>query len=382
MIDVTDQHPFRFDSIRRTAHSSATETIAASGLAPRIRTVAAGALPPADRSVPLALGAVVGGLGLGLEREETAARDDCAVDSETSDGRRALESTLTAVVLLEGYARLRAAVCAAAAGADRGDRSLMDGRRRQDVGRLDAPLEVAADGSGAGIDRDDAVLASDHLHAAAYATVRDGTGTDRRALECYRLLITGSRRLTEGLNSASRTDDGREIDDRDGPAPATVLAETAVALAGAATDVPTETRTALRRYSHGVMTALASLSPSEGDAATARVAAVLTAAESRSAGAAEPVGRSVTDGAVSEPNPEPELEAAAPDSATRAAPTVDRTLERAREALETVAGSVNVDNDGDDAATTDDASHPSDAGSPPTPLERLERTTRLPFQQG
>ena len=320
MIDVTEHD---FHPSRRIAR--ATPDSPGGELAARIRTLAAESVPARDRSLPAALCTVAAEVGF-----EDANGTDSANATAFAD---VLEPVVTTVTLLEGYVSLRL--------------TLVD------------DAEALADWSMPTVDRDDAILASDFLHASAYATVAETPVSDRRRLELYRLLLEGSTTLTrqylarsdadepvapnERVDTAERTDpavcaDTDETVDGRFEAPAT-LAETAAAIGSTAVDASAETRTALRQYSHATMTALATQSSATCDddpqASAARVLFDPTCQHAV-----------VTDAELA-----------------YATPAIERSLERARTALEALA---------DDAAGTDDVS---------SPLGRLERATRVPFQR-
>lgn len=262
-------------------------------------------MPSLERSVPAALCRVAGEIGLDSVGREPRPTPD--------EADRVLETAVTAISCLEGYGRLRLALI---------------------------------DGGSAG-DRDDAILASDHLHASAYATVADLPAPDRRRLECYRHLVDGSTALACTLQA---TDDDRVADDRHSAGP--TIAETASAVGAAATGVPTETRTALQRYSHAVMTALA-IRAAVTDGVDPRASAARVLADGSSA-------TTPNDGAEAD------------DSFRHVEPAVERHLERARSALATVVDSVDRGSTGPTDASLADEDEP-------TPLERLERATRTPF---
>lgn len=295
MIDVTepDVHPSR-----RIARSS-TRSSASEPAAP-IRALATEAVPARDRSLPAALCTVAGEIGFGA-----ADRDESA-DREAFEA--VLEPVVTGVTLLEGYLRLRLTLVGTA----------------EDVTLEGAPT----------VDRDEGILASDLLHARAYATVVETPVPDRQRLELYRVLLEGSTALSRQF--LIRADADETAADRFG-ATAT-LAETAGAIGAAAVDASAETRTALRRYSHAMMTALASQSSATPDDVHPQASAA----------------RVLFD-------PTYQHAVASEAALAYATPAVERSLERARTALETLADGV-----------TDDVS---------SPLGRLERATRIPFHQ-
>ncbi|WP_440763442.1 hypothetical protein [Natronorubrum sp. DTA7] len=294
-------------------------------MAPRIRTVAVESVPARDRSLSAALCTVAGEVGF-----ESESGDDPATPGAFAD---VLEPVVTAVTLLEGYVSLRLTLMSAAGG--------------------------LADGGGPAVDRDDAILASDFLHAGAYATLAETPVSDRRRLELYRLLLEGSTTLTQQclarIDAAEPVAPGERVDtdQRTDPAAcadadetvddrfevAATLAETAGAIGAATVGASTETRTTLRRYSHAMMTALASQSSATSDDDDPRASAARMLFDPTCQHAV------VTD-----------------EELAYATPAVERSLERARTALEALV---------DDAACTDVSS----------PLGRLERATRVPFHR-
>ncbi|ADB62268.1 hypothetical protein Htur_3405 [Haloterrigena turkmenica DSM 5511] len=294
------------------------------GLAAPIRALATASLPPRDRSLPATLCTTAGEVGL-----ETA---DPHTRPDSDRLGRLLEPAATSVVLLEGYVRLRLALVAGADGADHDARIRTADATPEWLSALLETVQLPAD-------RDAVLLASDHLHAGAYATIADAPLPAERQLELYRLLTEGSSALARRfllLTDAAPVDERRgAIDYADVEA---TLAETAGALGAAVVGAPTETRTALRTYSHAVMTALTSRTP------------VASAVDLRSRAAR------ILAGEVETP-----ARAAPRDGAKSGSPTVESHLERAREALESLAAAVET------------------TGSDSTPLDRLERATRLPF---
>ncbi|WP_440770893.1 hypothetical protein [Natronorubrum sp. DTA28] len=287
-------------------------------LAPRIRTVATEFVPARDRSLPAALCTVAGEIGVEAANETDSTNATAFAD--------VLEPVVTTVTLLEGYVSLRLTL-------------------------VDAADAVTAARSAT--DRDDAILASDFLHAGAYATLAETPVSDRRRLELYRLLLEGATTLTQQCLARSDADEPVDPDERvdtdegagtdetvDGRfEAAATLAETAGAIGAATVGASTETRTALRQYSHAMMTALASQSSATSDDDDPRASAARVLFDPTCQHAV------VTD-----------------EELAYATPAVERSLERARTALEALA---------DDAASTDVSS----------PLGRLERATRVPFHR-
>lgn len=281
-------------TIRRFARSSTHRSTA--DLPSPIQTVVDDALSPLDRSLPVALCTVAG--------ECSAVADAHGLTADAARLEAVLEPVREAVRFLEGYVRLRLA--------------------------------------GSTTDRDTAVLASDYLHARAYAAVADSPIPDDRLVDCYRLLTRGSTALARRSYS--------ELETESAVSPRVDAEATSAGVAGAlgvaAVGGTTETRRCLRRYSYAVMSALAAQSSAATDDFHPRATAVNVLS-----------GRPATRTRV--------VEERAP--VEHADSTVATALERARDALESLA--------------VDDADgRPLDGAS--SPLVRLERATRLPFQIG
>ena len=297
------------------------------GLAAPIRALATASLPPRDRSLPATLCTTAGEVGL-----ETA---DYHAQPDADRLGRLLEPVATSVVLLEGYVRLRLALVA---GAD-GDVHDDDDARIQTADATPEWLSVLLENIRLPADRDAVLLASDHLHAGAYATIADAPLPAERQLELYRLLTEGSSALARRFLLLS---DAAPVDERRGAidwtAVEATLAETAGALGAAVVGAPTETRTALRTSSHAVMIALTSRTSVASDTDLRSRAARILAGETET-----PAGATPRDGVDS------------------GGPAVESHLERARGALESLAEAVETPSSGS------------------TPLDRLERATRLPF---
>ncbi|APX98022.1 hypothetical protein SAMN05421809_1128 [Natronorubrum daqingense] len=301
MIDVsehsTDQH-------RRIAHLNTHSRW--SELAPSVQPLVTESIPARVESFPAALCTIAGEIGSDAADEYVRPTNDDLED--------VLEPVVTAVTLLEGYVTLRLAVL-------HGD------------GKTTADTPNASD-------RDAMLLASDYLHAGSYAAVAETPVSDQRRLELYRVSIGGSSELSHRFLGASDAtsapdEDGDTVDALEARAS---LAETAGVIGATAVGTPTETRTALRRYSHAMMSAL--VRHSEATAVDAdpktRAARVLFGTTQRG---------NVYDGAE-----------------TTVSPAVEDALEAARESL----GSL-VDSGGIDATSP--------------AFTRLERATHLPFHR-
>ena len=297
---------------RRIARSSIADQN--DGLAPPVDAVVDDALSPPDQSLPVALCTVAGEFAAG-----DAAHGE-RLDPDTLEC--VLEPICGAVRLLEGYVRLRLAL----AGSD----------------RATVETDPVADWlEGQSIDRDTALLASDHLHASAYVTAAKTPISDAQLLEVLELVIQGSTALAQQTLPASSTDE--TVDDRV-PVEAT-LAGLAGALGVTAVGGSSDTRETLRRYGHELVTALASQSMTTSADPDPRATAVGVLFDGQSR---RVVGEQ--------------------SSIERCSPSVRDSLEHARAALEML--------------VADDI--PSKSEWPPDdtlpPLVRLEQATRLPFQ--
>lgn len=258
-------------------------------MTPPIRAIVADSLPPEHRSVPAALCSTAG--------ELAAARSDAGPNED----RPILEAVASAIHSLEGYVRIR--------------HELVTGDRY-----------ATADG------RDAAVLASDLLHATAYATIDEVPVGDRRSLELYRLLTETSTRLSRSFLACTE-----DSDDETGH-PTAILTSLAAETGAVAVATTDETRDAMRSYGRALGAALASRSDSVDDVfeVTARVLSANGSGDDVATSAGQ-----TGSGAATTP--------------------VERHLERARQALDAL-----------EPASPDN----SDASRP---LSRLERATRVPF---
>jgi len=316
VIDVSEHTP---SSTRHIARSSTDQPRA--GLALTVQAIVDASVPDRERSLPAALCTVAGEVGRDASDHESPL--------EVDQFEQVLEPAVTATTLLEGYVRLRLALVSA-----RLTPAADDTAHRTDW--IDSLLE---DGKLV-IDRDAAILASDHLHASSYAMVAETPLPDRRRLELYRCLTEGSTTLAQQFLAQTRSEGGGK--NRFGVE--ATLAETASALAATAVGLPTEIRSTLRTYSHALMTALASQSSLTADDVDPRTSAVRVLSDASSQQVAE--------------------------DSVRVASAVESDLERARRALETLAESVGN-------ARVAPGRKVEDASSP---LARLERATRWPFR--
>ncbi|GAB3670801.1 hypothetical protein [Halopiger thermotolerans] len=349
-----------------------------SGLSSTVRAIVSEVVSPRDRSFPAALctiaGEVAATTAVGTDPPTATGGDgdgDGNTDPNTAltfDEREGpadeiLTSVADAVTLLEGYVRLRSDLC---------DSDRYDDRERRDA----------------------AVLASDHLHAAAYATITDVPVPDRRSLELYRQLAAGSSALAAGFAertpAEAETETGREVAPenraasgsapRERPSelddelarPCTVLAETAATLGTTAVGAADETRAAMNAYARSLSAALwrtvesrsASRSgtgsePGSGSASKMTADAIDTDGDPR-----ETAARVLSGRARASPSS---------DGATRSSPAAARHVERAREALSPLVSRSEAEAGTDE--TEDETETPT-----PSPLARLERATRIPFE--
>lgn len=292
-------------SERTSTHDAPGDDRPFPGVAPSVRRIVTDAIPPRDRSLPVALCAVGGEVGSRLSDGSSPSRGR-AVD-------RTLEPITNAVALFQGYVRIRDGLLTS----DRYDRSG---------------------------DRDAALLASDYLHAAAYARVADASVSDRRAIELYRVLTEGSTGLATRFLSRAEADAGSAGLDADGDDRRldAVLAGTAAALGATAVGATDEARTAIDRYGRALLAAV-DAAPSSDDC---RERATLVLSDRDATGE----------------RGEPTRSRSAPDGDGRRA--VERHLDRARAAL----------------ATLEEVGHPAIDGRGATPFARLERATRIPFR--
>ncbi|WP_049921805.1 hypothetical protein [Halopiger djelfimassiliensis] len=291
------------------------------GLAPPVRAIVSDALPPHDRSLPVALCTIAGEVGAETVPDRELESGSRAVD-------RRLEPVTNAVTSFEGYARIRH------------DLLVTDRYDRDD-------------------DRDAAVLASDYLHAAAYTMLDEAPVSDRRTLELYRIMIDGSTALSHRF--LSWTDGDGPTGTADCPPEAT-LAETATALGAAAVGATSDVRSAMDAYGHALTTAL-SVTPSS-DAPRETAVRVLTGRESLETSA---------DGDT------PSRGWASVQARRHDPSAVTSHLERAREALSRLTRRV----DGTDATPvgSESVSETQPSGGPyGSPVARLRRATRIPFQ--
>lgn len=340
-------------------------------LAPAARTIVFDAVPPHDRSLPVALCTIAGTVGSAVTATSNSNSNSSSSDRRTVE---LLEPVTNAVAFLEGYVRIRS--------------GLLESDRYADADRRDA-----------------AVLASDYLHAAAYESITTVPVSDRRALELYRVLTDGSSSLaaqfTRSVGAADETAPDTTASTRSHPNVA--LAGTAATLGATAVGAPADVRTAMATYARSLSGALLARTGSESEtgaengsgsgsqrgsgtpetsAADPRTTAVRVlsgrAAAGTETGTGAPAESQVettdADGAVTaksgaddtrEPYDRPGR--TGPDANTSSIDQIEHHLERARRALETLE-ELTVS-----AAVGD--THAVDR----SPIERLERATRIPF---
>ncbi|AEH38152.1 hypothetical protein [Halopiger xanaduensis] len=330
-----------------------------SGLSSTVRAIASEAVLPRDRSFPASLCTTAGEVAATIDRGTntatgTDADADTALTFDEHEGRadEILSSVAEAVALLEGYVRLR--------------HDLLYSDRYADRERRDA-----------------AVLASDHLHAAAYATITDAPLPDRRSLELYRQLAAGSSALAAGFAAWTPTAlaGGDETADAEAAAraqpsdgnfaqPRAVLTETAATLGATAVGAADDTRAAMDAYARSLSTALcrvtASASSPESGSADASTAG-RAGDDPRETAARVLSGRSDAS--------------SSSDGASVTTPGIARHLERARDALAPLVDRSETAAADGTAGDDDGAENETGPTTPgPAPLTRLERATRIPFE--
>ncbi|WP_049927455.1 hypothetical protein [Halopiger goleimassiliensis] len=188
------------------------------------------------------------------------------------------------------------------------------------------------------VDRDAAILGSDYLHAAAYAGVAAAVESVERTLELYSVLAEASTTLATEFLAAASDEATPGSDDR--YPPEAILAGTAATVGATAAGATDEVRAACDRYARSLRGAIAAATPSaEEPLETATL--ILTGEHTRDTIAGEV------------------------DWADDHSDAVASHLERARDAIATLEGELE--------------GH-VDAGTDRTPLARLERATRIPFQ--
>ncbi|RKD95830.1 hypothetical protein [Halopiger aswanensis] len=319
-----------------------------SNLSSTVRSIASEVVLPCDRSLQASLCTIAGEVAATTDRRtptvaESDAEADTALTFDEHEGQpdEILSSVAEAVALLEGYVQLRYDLLYS-------DR--YTGREQRDA----------------------AVLASDHLHAAAYATITDAPVPDGRSLELYRHLAAGSSALAAEFAELTPTgpddDTGADATPRAQPSddssvhPRAVLAETATTLGATAVGAADETRAAMNAYARSLSTALcrvtASASSSESGAVPASTAA-RAGTDPRETAARVLSGRADAS--------------SSSDGAAVASPGIARHIERARDALAPLV-------DRSETAATAGTENSTDSTTPgPAPLARLERATRIPF---
>lgn len=340
-----------------SAHDPTAFDRSLSGLSSTVRAIASEVVPPRDRSLPVSLCTIAGEVAATTDRgTNTAPETDADAETALTFGEHdqsdeILSAIAEAVSLLEGYVQLR--------------HDLLYSDRYADRERRDA-----------------AVLASDHLHAAAYATITDAPVPDRRSLELYRQLAAGSSSLAAGFAAwtTSESADGDDTDanatalkqpsDDDFVQPRAVLAETAATLGATAVGAADDTRTAMDEYARSLSTALCRVTSSASSPKSGSVHA------SRADGSPTDPRETAARVLAGRFNASPRS-----DGTSATSPGIVRHLERARDALaplveraETAAVDGTAGNDGG----TENETEPTTPV--PAPLTRLERATRIPFE--
>ena len=283
-------------------------------VAPGVQRIASESIPTRDRSPAVLLCRLGGEIG-------------AKTTDETSPQPvgRTVEPLANAVAHFEGYVRLR--------------RDLLW------TDRYDRPA-----------DRDAAILASDYLHAAAYAELADVPTTDQRAVALYRTLVRASTTLATALRSSASTRE-RSNADTDGR-PDAILAGAAGSLGATAVGATDDVGAALERYGRSLLTAVDAY-PS----AVATPSSAETAHSSEHNEARRTVVQLLSDPLAFDSSTSwNDLPAADGQIGHTATATLESSLERARNAVETL-----------EAATGESATGR-------TPLGRLERATRIPFE--
>ncbi|MEY7848759.1 hypothetical protein AB7C87_06090 [Natrarchaeobius sp. A-rgal3] len=290
-------------------------------LPPSVRTIVSDSLPTRDRCLSVTLCTLAGEVARSVDGDGVGARID-----------RTIAPVSEAVYSFDGYVRIRF--------------DLLSGEQYE---RADA--------------RDAAILASDYLHAAAYATIAETPVSDRRSLELYRTLVSGSTALAAqflsrapeaGTPNATRPQVSATDRWDASSHPDVTLAETAAALGTTAVGATAETRSAVERYAGSLATTL-SAKPSARDDVRAIAIRALSVA-----GDQPRVADDRRNGEEHRRSDEGHRRSGEGE------PTAStHHLETAREAIETLRrrGGTTDRHEGHD------------------PIDRLERATRIPFER-
>ncbi|MDJ1432401.1 hypothetical protein [Halostagnicola sp. A-GB9-2] len=344
--------------------TSASETVAdrfdrtMPALSPAVRTIAFDALEPVDHSLPVAL-----------------CQTTAAAASSERPPEQMLEAITVAIEALQGYVQLRSQL-------------------------------LEHDRYTSSADRDAAILAGDYLHAFAHASIGDLSADDAQQLELFRVFTSGSNALSRAYLEPSSGLENSGIDryrraesqlSESVPAvsaPDAILAGIAAELGATAVDATETVRESIRTYGYSLSRALAiaSLESSSSSDESPHSIAIRVLSS-----------RTASDIPGGPPTASPDELATGTGRELNYSEPIERELEYARTALETVytveqsAGAA-----GTLARTTEtDAGSGDDSGSvtprqtgrspsdrpeegrteraDPRPRERLERATRIPF---
>ncbi|GAB7019612.1 hypothetical protein [Halostagnicola bangensis] len=327
-------------------------------LSPAVRTIAFDALEPVDHSLPVAL-----------------CQTTAAAASSERPPEQMLEAITVAIEALQGYVQLRSQL-------------------------------LEHDRYTSSVDRDAAILAGDYLHAFAHASIGDLSADDARQLELFRVFTSGSNALSRaylepssglensGIDRSRRAESQLSESVPAVSAPDAILAGIAAELGATAVDATETVRESIRTYGYSLSRALAiaSESSSSSDESPHSIAIRVLS------------GRTASDIPGGPPTASPDELATETGRELNYSEPIECELEYARTALETVhtveqsAGAA-----GTLARTTEtDAGSGDNSGSvtprqtgrsppdppeegrteraDPRPRERLERATRIPFE--
>ncbi|EMA32384.1 hypothetical protein [Halobiforma nitratireducens] len=365
----------------RTPSYDATSTARSdTGLASPVAAVAFEAVPDRDRSLAATLCVVAGEIAA-----VTGSSPAPSPRSDPSPGRNRTpvpDCVIDAVTSLEGYARIRRDLVVT----DRYDRL----EESVSTERLETGTETGTEGSTN--DRDAAVLASDYLHAAAYAAAGEAPVPARRSLELYRILAAGSTTLSheflertacrdehtgpvstdaEGYETnASETGEWTAADSETAPFPMATVVGVAAELGATVVGTNETVRSSLETYGRSLAAALVARSSrsSVGVPRPIDEELLTTAVRELSGESDQPDGIFLADS-----NDE------SPSAGTATVPTdaVEVHLQRAHDAIGTLERAIASDIVAD--AGSDDDSGPHWGTEDRSPLVRLERATRIPF---
>ncbi|APW97406.1 hypothetical protein CHINAEXTREME_06310 [Halobiforma lacisalsi AJ5] len=343
---------------------------AAAGLASPIGRLVSVALPARERSIPAALCTVAG---------EVAAMADRGVDPDVSPVQ-VTEPLIEAVVSLEGYLRIRRQLVHGDSSAGMGCPRDDDARRNPGSGRRIGDRDGDRER-----ERDAAVLASDYLHAAAYAAAGETPVPAGRGLELYRVLASGSTALSHEFLERSLGTSDLDGGDAESLPPATV-AGVAADLGATALGATEEIRAALETYSRSLAAAVVARSGETTD----------TDASDEVGASARPIGVDLRRTVVRVLSATDGIRLPAEQSTSTVVPGAEPAnsdgechLERAREAVAALERAVDPEVTAASTASASASASASEARDDPrirgdleSPLVRLERATRVPFGTG